>query len=211
MRALKYSLLLLLMGFICSCKQPSQEQSINTQTEIERWKSELIHQKGLGNPCQFKSLDDPAAEKWRSANSDQNNGWPSDGKNIHSVTADFDADQKPDLLLFFQSENCSGHNGGTPAFAKIIYANGKSNGQLMNQIRKSILEAYQIKLRQDSKLKPVTADYLEGTTTISYSGRINGTFTLYSATDAHCCPSYTGKYQYDLKNQKAEIAILATY
>lgn len=211
MRSLQCSLLLLLMGFFSSCKQSSREQPTNTQTEIERWKSELIHQKILGNPCQFKSLDDPAAEKWRAANPDQNNGWPADDNNIHSATADFDADQKPDLLLFFQSENCSGHNGGTPAFAKIIYANGKSNGQLMNQIRKSILEAYHIKLRQDSQLKPVTADYLEETTTISYSGRINGTFTLYSSTDAHCCPSYAGKYQYDLKNQKAEIAILATH
>lgn len=192
-----------------ACNQNSKQanKSIDTKIEIDKWKKELISNKLIGSPCNFKNLQDPAAEKWRKENPNQSDGLPSNDEEISRVTADFNDDGKQDLLLYFNSNNCTGHNGGTPFFAKIIYADGSSNSNLMNEIISAILKEYDSKRTTDKDLKEVTNDYLETTTTIIYTTNINGEFRLYTKDDAHCCPSYNGKYIYDPCKKKIDIQI----
>ena len=127
---------------------------------------------------------------------------------IKAVTANLDDDDQFDLLLYFQSVNCTGHNGGTKFFARIIYANGTTMPDLMDLLINNILIEYEQKRKTDDSLEPVTSNYLETTTTITgYNNGLHGSFSLYTEEDAHCCPTYNGSYLYNVQEDEMEIQI----
>ena len=179
------------------------------KTEIEKWKKELLETKQIGKPCDYKNIETSALQNWMEENPGQLDGLPSDDKEIKAIRADFNDDNKEDLLLYFQGKNCTGHNGGTKTYAKIICSDGTSKTDLMSEIINAIQSAYNKKRKTDKNLKEVTIDYMETTTTINgYHNGITGQFRLYTKDDAHCCPSYTGTYTYqpEEKNMKIQIS-----
>ncbi|MFN8276917.1 MAG: hypothetical protein U0T84_05505 [Chitinophagales bacterium] len=172
---------------------------------VAKWKKELLDSKQLGSPCREAGGD--SVRGWQAKNPNQDNAWPASDRDVTTVQTDLNDDGENELLLYFQSENCSGHNGGTPAYAKLIYADGKEDAHLMEEIRKNILIEYNRKRSTDSTLPEVTNQYLDGTTTMVYGDSINGEFQLYKADDAHCCPSFNGSYAYYLNPVRMHIQL----
>lgn len=199
-----------------SCKEYSKQGNsettdsstigINTQDELEKWKKELLDSKQLGSPCNFDMFTAEAA-KWAKDNPKLGDGLPTNDKEITTINSDFDGDSKQDLLMYFISNNCSGHNGGTPTFAKIVYANNSSNAELMKEIKQSIITEYKAQKEKNSKLKEISDYYLDETLTISYKNGITGDFQLHTKDDAHYAPSYNGKYVYNVKDKKLNLTI----
>jgi hypothetical protein len=222
MKKLKINLIvigILVLAF-SACNQTSKQiennsvsQSVSGQieskSELEKWKKELIDNKLVGKPCDFEVVTDKTQqEKWNEENPDVLDGLLKDESGYGIVNSDFNNDEKEDLLLYFMSENCTGHNGGTPSFAKIVYADGTFNSNIMNDIQFAIIEEYNKKRAIDKNLKEVTTDYLSEEISISYSNNtINGDFSLYTIDDAHSSPTYNGKYTYNPDNKKIEIQI----
>lgn len=196
-------LAILLSGLFFSSCETSVNQ-IDSKKEIEKWKNELINEKMIGAPCSYKDSSSQKASEWSKKNPGLMDAFPADDKSVCTFKADFDGDGKQDLLLYFISENCTGHNGDTPSFARIVYANGTYTSDLMQEIRLSILDKYNEK-RKSEKLKEVTDSYFNESVTILYDNGIKGDFKLYTNDDAHCCPSYTGKYVYNVNEKKIEI------
>ena len=109
--------------------------------------------------------------------------------------------------MYFSSINCSGHNGGTPSFAKIVYANNTSNAELMKEIKQSIIKEYKAQKEENPKMKEILDSYLDETLTFSYKNGITGEFKLYTKDDAHYAPSYNGNYVYNVKDKKLNLII----
>jgi hypothetical protein len=174
---------------------------------LEKWKKELVDSKQLGNPCNFENALTPEAAKWAKDNPDQMDGLPKNDKDIATINSDFDGDGKQDLLMYFNSNNCSGHNGGTPSFAKIVYANNTSNAELMKDIKQSIITEYKAQKEKNPKMKEISDSYLDESLTISYKNGITGSLNLYTNEDAHCCPSYNGEYTYNVIDKKLNLTI----
>lgn len=197
----------LLFGLV-ACNQRTKSESINTKAAIQKWETELLASKQIGPPCDYKNPASPEAQKWRTENPDQLDGLPAYDQHIKSVWADLNNDHKKDLLLYFQGVNCTGHNGDTRTYAKIIYSDGASDSNLMNEIIHAIQTEYTRMQTTNRNLKAVTKDYMETTTTITgYHDGINGAFRLYTKDDAHCCPSYSGTYTYRLPEKKMTLGI----
>lgn len=183
--------------------------SIELKAEIEKWKNKLLSQKVLGSPCDFDSISGKKAHIWQTQNPNQADGLPKSDIEISTSNADFDGDSLSDLLLSFVATNCSGHNGGTPTFAKIIFANGTSNDTIMDEIKKAIVSNYNKKREIDKKLKEITDSYLRENITISYSNNVLlGQSSLYAKEVAHCCPSYTINYTYQVRSKVMDIKIV---
>jgi len=206
MRILIFSLIVLVTA-ACNQKNKPGNTHLEPQTEISKWKNELLESKQIGNPCNYESFNDSSARKWTAENPGQLDGLPGDDE-IKSVITDLNGDHKNDLLMYFQSKNCTGHNGGTKTYAKIIYSDGSSQPDVVSEIIRNIRDEYNKRRATDKNLKETTGDYLETTTTIDgYVDGITGEFRLYTSDDPHCCPSYNGKYIYDPNKKKIELQI----
>lgn len=202
--------------FLNSCKENSKQENsettdsstirINTKDELKKWKKQLVDSKQLGNPCNFDMLTTEAA-KWAKDNPKQENGLPTNDTEITTINSDFDGDSKQDLLMYFNSNNCSGHNGGKPSFAKIVYANNTSNAELMKDIKQSIITEYKAQKEKNPKIKEISDYYLDETLTFSYKNGITGEFKLYTKDDAHYSTSYNGNYVYNVKDKKLNLTI----
>ncbi len=202
--------------FLNSCKETSKQENsettdsstigINTKVELEKWKKQLVDSKQLGNPCNFDMFS-AEATKWAKDNPEQMDGIPINDTEITTINSDFDGDNKADLLMYFMSTNCSGHNGGTPSFAKLIYANSTSNVELIKEIKQAIISEYNTQKLTDNKRKEISDSYLDETLTISYKDGIIGECRLYTKDDAHCCPSYNGNYSYSVKDKKLKLVL----
>jgi hypothetical protein len=197
--------LLVFLGVSYNSKHPSHLG--NVERDIQKWKEELVAQKRVGRACHFESLDTPEAQKWREDNPHQMFGLPKNDKDIGIAKHDWDGDGQLDLFVYFSSDNCSGRNGGTPSFAKIIYATGAVNSDVATEINTAIVNAYQQMRVEDARLKEIQIDYLPISVAISYDKQIRGDVKLYAPDDAHCCPSYKGKYTYDPHSKKAILQI----
>lgn len=187
---------------------PVLSSKIDIANEIETWKIELISSKTLGEPCNYEDVDFEKRQEWSVQNENQLDGFPKDRGSIKTAKADLDDDGGEDVLLYFNSTNCTGHNGGTPSFAKIIYSNGKTNPNVANDIQKAILADYNEKRKTVYSLKEITDNYLQNSISIDYKDKmISGNFHLYTEKDAHCCPSYSGTYTYDPIFKQAKIEL----
>lgn len=207
------------------CKQNNKEQGdetlstdsttvvgqIDAEREIDVWKQDLIASKTLGKPCNMDKAGREDREKWTADNPGQLDGFPSDKDRVGIGKADFDNDGEQDVILFFNSENCTGHNGGAPSFAKIIYGDGHPQLNVQDDIHNAGLAAYKEKKKSNNDLLDVTDNDLRNTLSIGFvDNHIQGEFKLYTNDDAHCCPSYTGKYTYDPTGGQAEIEVTRT-
>ena len=186
----------------------SHSGKLDVKVEVEKWKQELLKSKQIGSPCNHDHIGSIEYQKWIDDNPHQKDGLPLDDKEIKAVQSDFNSDDNEDLLLYFQGENCTGHNGGLKTYAKIVYSKGTSKSDLMTEIINTIQSEYNEMKKTNKNLKEITSSYLEETTTIDgYDNGIIGKFRLYTKDDAHCCPSYEGIYTYELKSKNMEINI----
>lgn len=186
----------------------NEEVAIDVPKEIEQWRQDLISGQVLGKECDFEDDDIEARQDWANKNQDQLDGFPSDPNRVGVARADFDRDGEEDVFLYFNSENCTGHNGSTPSFAKIIYGNGESKEHVQDDIIKAVQQAYKKKREEDKSLLEVTDNYFRNTLTIDYrDDSIMGQYRLYRSKDAHCCPTYIGTYHYDPGTEMAEIEV----
>lgn len=219
-RKIEFLILCLIVLIVGSCDQITKHENNCDDTqlskrnrseviiEVEKWEKELLENRQIGSAFNYQSFDSLVHEKWRKNNPDQMDGLPFDDTEIKSVRSDFNNDNKEDLLLYFQAENCTGHNGSTKTYAKIIYSDGTSKSDLMNDIISAIQAEYGHRRKINKNLKEITSSYLETSTTINgcHNGII-GEFRLYTKDDAHCCPSYNGIYTYKFKGGSMEIEI----
>lgn len=214
---IKIGLGVFLITLFSSCGEGKKETDVSTtgetvdnkidiEREIDKWKEELTSKNLLGEPCPGEISDPENRKAWAENNPDLLNGFPSDREKIGKAKADFDNDGLEDVFLYFNSENCTGHNGGNPSFAKIIYGNGNTETNVETTIISAIMDAYKDLNKTNLNLKEVTDNYLKENITIDYAKeKIQGDFRLYTQEDAHCCPSYTGKYTYNPSTKRAGI------
>lgn len=198
--------------------------ALDPKTEIDKWKKELIDRKKLGGAGDYSEENFPTAKKeqWIKDYPNQQYGLPMDDSKITSTKADLDGDGKADLLLYFRANKVTVMNGNTPSFAKVVYANGSSNSNIMKEIQEKILAKYNESRKNavefDAKgkkfnfkdFKEITNNYLDETTTFEFKdNQMKGEFYLFTKTDAHCCASYDGTYTYNPKDKKINIQIVS--
>lgn len=205
------SFLILLPVLFISCTNKDNLQSdktINVYVETEAWKEDLLKDKVIGEPCEYNSDVENAMLDWQNENPDQVDGLPANDNAYHFKLADINNNEKDDVLLYFQADNCTGHNGSTPTFAKIIYSDGAHKDDVLSEIITSIQREFN-QLSKENDWEQVTDNYMDNTTTITnYNDGIIGKFTLYTEDDAHCCPSYSGDYKYNVADKKIEIEVM---
>lgn len=198
---------ILVIGCNNSSKNQPVSRKIVIKEEIEKWRKDVVGSGVLGNSCEGIKIQTPEAIKWEMENPKNQDGFPKD-KNIKSVFKDFDGDKMDDLLMTFDAEACTGHNGGTSTFAKIVFANG-NNIDIMNTIKKGIVDEYKKMQEKDKGLKKVNTEnfFNESVTLDSINSHVLGRFSLWTDNDAHYAPSYYGSYVYDTKNSSVTIKI----
>lgn len=183
---------------------------INSTTELAKWKKDLFDKRILGTPCGNPEFAENRA-KWAEENFQEvMNGLPQNEKDYHLIYSDFNNDKKEDLLMFFESQNCTGHNGHvSPNFAKVIYSDGTVNADLAKDIYVGILKEFNNRRKKDPSLKEVLEAYLETDTSIETykNGELSGIYSLYGLYDGHCCPSYSGRYTYNITTQTTSLII----
>jgi len=109
----KYIFSFIIIGLIVF-KSHSQQKSPYFNTEIEKWKIELVANGEVGNPCR----KDNDVEKWMKANPNAYFGL----QKIQSIESDFNSDGIIDGLFFFPAVNCVGGNGYGSNFAMLVYS-----------------------------------------------------------------------------------------
>ena len=202
--------------FSCQGQQRSYNSSststniIDSKYEISKWKKELLDSKRIGRPCTFDEPGGPSTTQWSNDNPDLYDGLPAHDSLIQVINMQLDQDSNADLLMYLVSENCTGHNGGQPSFAKIVFSNGKQISDLMTEIKDAILQDYNTRRKSNSALKEITQDYLDQKLTIQFNQKIEGEFSLYTSEDPHCCPSYLGFYTYNPYTHQIETEIKPT-
>lgn len=183
-------------------------QKIDPMDALQTWKNDLLEQKQLGGFADFEDINSKESKDWKAKYPNQLDGLPEEDE-FEYAWIDLNNDQKEDLLMYFQSENYSGHNGDSPSFARVVYSDGQIEDSILFKIKSSILESYKAALKTDPTLREVTDNYLNQTLSIDYDKTkgIHGEFELYTVDDAHCCPSYEGEYQYDMVTNQATIIV----
>ncbi len=150
---LKFVILCLVLLMAISCSP-----NLKVKTEIENWKQQLLTTKQIG--LSYSSDEKLDHIKWMKENPEQLDGLPQDDKEIKAVFDDFDNDNKKDLLLYFLSENCTGHNGSPKTYATIIYSRNASNSDLMKEIILAIQTEYKQMRKKNKNLKDITDAYM---------------------------------------------------
>lgn len=165
--------------------QKSEEltKSIDFELEVGKWKKELFLNGEVGPPCK----DD--YQKWTEEN--PNYYWGM--QEISSLKNDFNSDNITDGLFFFPAENCVGGNGIGSDFAILIYSADKQT--LTNKNITTIIEK---KLTYALTDKGIYDVYNVVLTYETFNKTIGGNYFAWSGEDAHCCPSNSGTFEYNL-------------
>ena len=150
--------------------------------EIEKWKKELYLNGEVGPPC------GKDYQKWTEEN--PNYYWGM--QETKTLISDFNADNVNDALVYFPAVNCVGGNGSGSDFSLLVFSH---KNQLLTDknLTKNIEEKIEIALAD----KDI---YGVNTTLIlfkSFSKTITGKYLAWVEEDAHCCPSYTGEFEYN--------------
>lgn len=199
---------------------PSVASQWGVEAQFAKWKQELVADRQIGDVCPTESISDQTAV-WRDKYPFAADAWSAASS---FATADFNGDKKNDLLMYFQSTNCSGHNGASPMFAKIVYSDGSSSRtNLMVDIRDAIFKEYDAMRKKDKQLVEVYRDTTTigkevflgrsdfDETTIDYHFGIRGQVSLYakdsSLTPCARCAYYTGEYRYEPLSKKATLKV----
>lgn len=203
---------------VVSTAAPVSQWDIEAQAA--KWKQELISERQIGDVCPTEFISDQSAA-WRAKYPFAADGWSDE---TTFALADLDGDKKKDLLMYFGSINCSGHNGSNPMFAKILYADGRSSrANLMIDIRDAIFKEYDAMRKKDKNLVEVYRDTTTigkevfygrsefDDTTIGYHFGIRGQVSLYAKdskrTPCGQCAYYTGDYRYDPASKKVTLQL----
>jgi hypothetical protein len=169
-----------------------QQKKLDFNTEIEKWKTELFNNGEVAPPCDNSYEDKinkyPTCQEWMQKYPDYYFGL----SKIESKLFDFNSDGITDGLFFFPAINCVCGNGSGSDFAMLVYSNKQkqyTNKHLSNLLEEKIgiaLNDMQIYEHHPIHLKYST---LKKT--------INGSFSSWNASDAHCCPSINGSFSYN--------------
>ena len=150
--------------------------------EIEKWKKELYLNGEVGPPC------GKDYQKWTEEN--PNYYWGM--QKTKTLISDFNADDIKDALVYFPAVNCVGGNGYDSDFSMLVYSYKNqllTNKNLTKNIQEKIISALADK------------DIYDVNTTLilfkSFSKTITGKYLAWVEVDAHCCPSYTGEFEYN--------------
>lgn len=185
---------IILVFFTISCSK-SQEKGSLLDIETEKWKKELLFNGEVGPPCSEDYV------KWGEDNPDVYYGLP---KKIDHKTSDFNNDGKDDFLLYFHAgDPCNGGNGNGSDFSKLIYSEGENylyNNNLTHKIEQLIKQEFQNKTNSYSNINTII--FIS-----DFDKEISGDYILWTENDAHCCPSYSGKYKYNLLTRTIEMSI----
>lgn len=190
------------------------------QAQAAQWKQALIAEQQVGDACPTEFISEKSAA-WRETYPFAQDGWSGV---ITYTLADFNGDKKNDLLMYFASDNCAGHNGSNPMFARIVYSDGTSSrSNLMVDIRDAIFREYDEMRKQDKKLIEVYRttttigndtffgqnDFDE--TTVEYHYGIKGQVMLYAKnsrlTPCAKCAYFEGKYTFDPIGKKVKLSL----
>ncbi len=204
------SKLVLLAGiFLISCNKSESDANkpINVYIETEAWKADLVKSKRIGTSCEYADGNEDERLEWAKNNPNQSDGLPANDNDYYFELIDLDNSGKNDVLFYFNAVNCTGHNGDTPTFAKIMYANGKQKTDILPEIITAIQKEFN-KQKADNNWSDVTNNFMENTTKITgYNNGITGKFLLYTKDDAHCCPTYSGSYTYSITDKEINIDV----
>ena len=184
MKTQKTSLLITIciIGFSCS----SSALPPSFDIEVEKWKTELFLNGEVGPPC----IAD--YNEWSEMYPDYYWGM----QEIQSIESDFNSDGIQDALFYFPAENCVGGNGKGSDFAMLVYSH---KGQLLTN--KNITKTIEHKIKYDVFAKDGVYDIYS--IRISYSKSlliyktIRGSYRAWVDSDANCCPSYRGTFEYN--------------
>jgi hypothetical protein len=160
----------------------SKRSSLDFDNEIEKWKKELLLNGEVGPPCK----DD--YQKWTEEN--PNYYWGM--QEIQILESDFNLDKIKDAVCYFYAGNCVGGNGYDSDFAMLIYSHNNmtlTNKNLTTQIEEKI--KLELAKNRIYEINDVVLAYKTLTKTIG------GSYSAWEGSDANCCPSYRGTYEYD--------------
>lgn len=187
----KLTLLLFIFG-IFGCNKKQDKESF-VENEKEKWKKELRLNGEIGPPC-IENYN-----KWAEENPDEYFGLP---KKVESKIYDFNNDGKDDILMYFHAgDPCNGGNGNASDYSQLVYSNGDDylyDKNIMFRIEQKIINEFEKKVNNYSN----SVAFIE-----NFDKEISGTYIVWTNEDAHCCPSYTGNYRYDILNKKIVINI----
>lgn len=185
---------LILPLIIISCSKAQSNDSI-VENEIKKWKKELLINGDIGPSCTEDYV------KWAKNNPDVYFGLP---EKINHKVSDFNNDGKDDILMYFHAgDPCNGGNGAGSDFSQLIYSNGNDylyNKNLTAKIENLVKEEFNKKTKSfgNNAVLIFISDF---------DKVITGEYTLWTENDAHCCPSFSGKYKFDILSRKTEISI----
>ena len=167
-----------------------KNEVLDLNAEIEKWKKELYLNKEVGPEC----IEDYA--KWAEDNPDYYFGL----QETKTIESDFNSDGINDYLVFFPAVNCVGGNGRDSDFGLLVYSD--NNDILTNKnLTKKIAEEILLTLRNNQQ---IYAGYINFHYQ-SFNKKIGGNYYAYLDEDASCCPSFMGKFEYDLENGTATV------
>jgi len=165
----------------------AQQKSSYFNTEIEKWKIELVVNGEVGNPCR----KDNDWNKWQNENPNAYFGL----QKIQSIESDFNLDGIKDGLFYFPAENCVGGNGYGSDFAMLVYS---YKGQLLTN--KNITSTLEQKIKYSLSQK---GTYDINKIYLFYKGfgkNIVGKYSAFLEEDPSCCPSISGTFNYNPVN-----------
>ena len=166
-----------------SCSEAIKKPDLNS--ELEKWKLEMQSNGIVGPPC----IED--YEKWSIEN-------PNDYYGLQDVTTledDFNSDGIKDALFYFPAVNCVGGNGYDSDFAVLVYS--KKGTLLTNNF---IVEKIESKLSSSLRHMGFLGDLNIHIHFEKFRKKIFGKYYAWGEEDANCCPSNSGKFEYDPMN-----------
>jgi len=162
----------------------AQQKPSDFNTEIEKWKKELVLNGEVGKPCR----EDDNWDKWQEENPNAYFGL----EEIQSMEYDFNSDGIKDGLFYFPAYNCVGGNGIGSDFALLVYSN---NGQLLTN--KNITKTIQQEIKYSFEEKGIYDIYKIILTYKGLGKTVVGDYSAWTNNDASCCNSFSGTFEYN--------------
>lgn len=181
-------LLFLLAGILFSCNKNNDTQ--NLKNELDKWQQELVLNGEVGPKC---NKEDIKSGKWLN----ENNGCLYGLDTIKSIESDFNSDKIKDGFYYFSPANCAGGNSSSRIsdYGMLVYSNkGQllTNKNITSKIEDGIkIEIYSIQKGEYQEVVNVILNYL------NFNNVIEGKFEAYLDSDAECCPSFMGTFEYN--------------
>lgn len=188
--------LVFLTLFVFSCTSTRQIH-FNDNIEKRKWKKELVNNEVVGK----KYNDTCTISSWIKENPDTRFAI---SDSIKLFKSDFNNDGCTDILLCMNLEPSVGGNIEKSSLMKLIYYDGEdvlTNSLLKEIIERKILFEY---AKQEENNSIMGNEQVIFRVT-GFNKTINGDYKLWKKDDAHCCPSFEGKFTYNIFSKKIMI------